>query len=1019
MSYNSTGLDSAKVHWINEIMRLCNIDCFQLQEHFKVTKSLESFFKKEFSKMDSFVMPAHREIFQESGRAKGGLAQLVSKTLDIKKEKIPTNHWRLQAQVLHISDYKLMWINCYFPTDPHTLQFDDQELISVLDELENILDNNNFEDCIIGGDLNYDMKRNTGFAATVKDFATRIGVKSVWEKFPVDFTHLHTDMKSTSTLDHFLLNQNLLDKVVDAAPVHLGDNVSRHSPIMLKVLLPSISARSQQPSPTKPRSPAWYKASQEQKDLYCSLLQEKLSDLTPPPSLSCSDATCQNISHSEERDKHVLDILCSVVETSYECIPLTARQGPGRTPDTSSQPLPGWNEKIAPLKSDSRFWHSVWISAGRPTAGSLYMVMCHTRSKYHRAVRVAKREAATVSARELSVAAEAGDMNLLKEMKKTLSKKNKGQLVPESLEGKVTNETILDKFKDCYEALYNSAATEDTMTAIKEKLKEFIDENSGAEVGRITGQLVKQACCRMKPGKADVTGAFSSDVFLNGPDLLFDLLASAFQSFIIHGSVTSQMLCCAFLPLFKGGLKNPEKFDSYRAIAGASQLLKLFEYVILILWGDHLDVDSLQFGFRAGASTTQCTWLVNEVTTYFMRRGTAVNACLLDCSKAFDKCRFDKLFSKLISKGLPHIVVRVLIYIYEEQTGWVKLGGMRSQSFKISNGTRQGSVLSPILFSVYLDDLLRKLRGLQLGCHIGGYWLGGCGYADDLILLAPSRDVLQRMLEVCETYASEHNLVFSTDPEPAKSKTKCMYFCGRLGGRVRLPAPLYLDGKALPWVDTAEHLGHTLHQSVTMDKDCLRARGRFIAKTVEIRDQLSFAQPQHILQAVQVMCTDAYGCMLWDLGSDTSEQFFKSWNTCVKLCHGVTRSTFTYLVEGWLAADIAPLRNQVMSRYAGFYRKLLFSPSREIRALALMVTNDPRSTTYKNLRLLRNMTGLSQPHMYSGFKIKASLPVKSVPEKEKWRLGLLSSLFKVRSEMYLRVEDTKSICSMIDSLCST
>ena len=211
MSYNSTGLDSAKVHWINEIIRLCNIDCFQLQEHFKVTKSLESFFKKEFSKMNSFVLPAHREIFQESGRAKGGLAQLVSKNLDIKKEKIPTKHWRLQAQVLHISDYRLIWINCYFPTDPQTLQFDDQELVSVLDELENILDNNVFEDCIIGGDLNYDMKRNTGFASAVKDFATRIGVKSVWEKFPVDFTHLHTDMKSTSTLDHFFLNQNLLD----------------------------------------------------------------------------------------------------------------------------------------------------------------------------------------------------------------------------------------------------------------------------------------------------------------------------------------------------------------------------------------------------------------------------------------------------------------------------------------------------------------------------------------------------------------------------------------------------------------------------------------------------------------------------------------------------------------------------------------------------------------------------------------------------------------------------------------
>ena len=63
------------------------------------------------------------------------------------------------------------------------------------------------------------------------------------------------------------------------------------------------------------------------------------------------------------------------------------------------------------------------------------------------------------------------------------------------------------------------------------------------------------------------------------------------------------------------------------------------------------------------------------MTNYFMRRGTAVTACLLDCSKAFDKCKFDKLFSKLIAKGLPPIVVRVLIYVYEEQTGWVHLVG--------------------------------------------------------------------------------------------------------------------------------------------------------------------------------------------------------------------------------------------------------------------------------------------------------------------------------------------------------
>ena len=153
-----------------------------------------------------------------------------------------------------------------------------------------------------------------------------------------------------------------------------------------------------------------------------------------------------------------------------------------------------------------------------------------------------------------------------------------------------------------------------------------------------------------------------------------------------HGTITLQILSCALLPLFKGGLKKPEKFDAYRAIAGASQLLKLLEYVVLILWGEKLDSDSMQFGFKSGVSTTQCTWLVNEVTNYFVKRGTAVTACLLDCSKAFDKCRFDKLFNKLIAKGLPAIVVRVLIFIYEEQTGWVKLGGKRSSPFMLTNG---------------------------------------------------------------------------------------------------------------------------------------------------------------------------------------------------------------------------------------------------------------------------------------------------------------------------------------------
>ena len=426
----------------------------------------------------------------------------------------------------------------------------------------------------------------------------------------------------------------------------------------------------------------------------------------------------------------------------------------------------------------------------------------------------------------------------------------------------------------------------------------------------------------------------------------------------------------------------------------------------------------MQFGFKAGMSTTQCTWVVNEVTNYFMRRGTAVTACLLDCSKAFDKCRFDKLFSKLVSKGLPPVVVRVLIYIYEEQVGCVKLGGKRSSYFKLTNGTRQGSVLSPVFFSVYLDDLLKELRRLELGCHIGGYWYGGLGYADDLILLAPNTEVLQKMLNICQGYADEHNLVFSTDPVPAKSKTKCVYFCGR-AGRVQYPDPVQLCGEDLPWVESADHLGHTLHQMTNMAKDCQRARGKFISKTVGIREELFFARPEQIMQAVQILSTDAYGSMLWSLSSAEAESYFKCWNTCVKLVHGIPRSSYTYLVEGYFAAGQASLRNQVLSRYPGFFRGLLQSPSKEVRVLARIVETDPRSTTCLNLRYLSQITGLNRPACYSSSKIREALPSKEVPDNEKWRLGLITNLIKLKHERYHQVKDFKHICALIDSLCST
>ena len=213
-----------------------------------------------------------------------------------------------------------------------------------------------------------------------------------------------------------------------------------------------------------------------------------------------------------------------------------------------------------------------------------------------------------------------------------------------------------------------------------------------------------------------------------------------YQSWCVHGTVTPTLLACAFLPLLKSSLKDPSDPASYRAIAGSSLILKLFDKVVLLLWGHLLSTDSLQFGYKVGTSITQCSWLVMEVANHFLRQGTHPIITLMDCTKAFDTCQFSIFFQRLLDRGMPAIVVRVLIRVYEYQYAWVKWGNSRSNTFTIVNGTRQGSILSPALFAVYVDTLLVELRQLGVGCKVAGVYMGAMGFCDDLLLLAPTRD---------------------------------------------------------------------------------------------------------------------------------------------------------------------------------------------------------------------------------------------------------------------------------------
>ena len=150
--------------------------------------------------------------------------------------------------------------------------------------------------------------------------------------------------------------------------------------------------------------------------------------------------------------------------------------------------------------------------------------------------------------------------------------------------------------------------------------------------------------------------------------------------------------------------------------------------MILLSCDQALSSNDSQFGFKPKHTTSQCTLEVKETVQYYLNDGTIVYGMLLDASKAFDRVQFIKLFRLLLSKGLCPVICRLIATLYTNQTSRGKWGSSFSETFSISNGVKQGGVLSPILFGVYIKSLLDKLEHSRAGCYIaihihGSIWI--------------------------------------------------------------------------------------------------------------------------------------------------------------------------------------------------------------------------------------------------------------------------------------------------------
>ena len=252
--------------------------------------------------------------------------------------------------------------------------------------------------------------------------------------------------------------------------------------------------------------------------------------------------------------------------------------------------------------------------------------------------------------------------------------------------------------------------------------------------------------------------------------------------------------------LYKKG--STAKCSNYRGITLLNVIGKIFDRIITARLSTHLELGTgaaeqlvyllheNQNGFRWNRSCEEHVFTLQQA----IESNKGAVGVFVDIRKAYPTVFREGLFLKLAQKGITGKTWRVLRDMYDGLTSQVKVAGQLATDegsdgiaagvYEVETGLMEGAILSPLLYTVFIDGLARALEETGLGCRVYGKWVGALYYADDLCLLAPNDDDMQKMLDVLHTYCKDWEF------EPSYDKTKVVHFDNKPAEH----AELYLKG---------------------------------------------------------------------------------------------------------------------------------------------------------------------------------------------------------------------------------
>ena len=449
------------------------------------------------------------------------------------------------------------------------------------------------------------------------------------------------------------------------------------------------------------------------------------------------------------------------------------------------------------------------------------------------------------------------------------------------------NDRILKRWAGYYTQLLNSSNPTDP--GVLDELPRLPPVH---EMDRVpTIQEVRDAVKSLKCGKAPGPDGIPAEIFKCGGEDLLRHLTAFFQKCWSAGEVPQQWLHAIVANIYKRKGERSE-CGNYRGLSLLDVAGKIFAKIMASRFNrdiaERLLPDS-QCGFRADRSTSDSIFVCRQLLEKGREQRQPVSIAFVDLKKAFDTVDRSLLFSILERFGCPPVFLGLLRAMHSGNTAAVRVGGNLSDTFDVTMGVKQGCVLAPVLFNVFLlavtllSTRSAESRGRSAGIRVRYRCDGGAfrlarlkargrtqqmvvrdlQYADDAAILARDSRELQEELALTDAQYGRLGLEMNT------SKTEVMH---RVAGEASPEALTVIRGSNIREVQEFTYLGSIISSNCTLDREISNRMSRASAAFGQLKDRvylnrnLKLATKIKVYHAI-VISILLYGCETWTVYS--------------------------------------------------------------------------------------------------------------------------------------------------------